>query len=132
MDFSLLPQKQIKSKLKQLFTKSEEEIISFDKELQEMKNLHKQKIIEEQSVSEIAESINEAEEALYETLMSNIELDAMLALSSRGFELISIEPAKNSNSNITFRKNSIDINLIISDHTRALLQESLTDQVYRK
>lgn len=132
MDFSLLPQKQIKSKLKQLFTKSEEEIVSFDKELQEMKNLQKQKIMEEQSVSEIAESINEAEEALYESLISNIELDAMLALCLKGFELISIEPAKNSNSNLTLRKNSIDINLIISEHTRILIEESISDQVYRK
>lgn len=125
MDYSTLPQRKLKSKLRELFNKTGEELLSFGKELEEMKSIQKIKIQEEQSVRDIKENINLAEEALYETLISNVELDAVLALSSRGFELISIMPAKNSSSNLMFKKNGIDICLIISDHTRILLEESI-------
>jgi|GEM_PF-6199655 len=125
MNLLSLPQRKIKSSLRKLFLRTGEEIISFDKELEEMKTIQKKRIEEEQSVTDISENINNAEEALYEALISNIELDAALALASKGFELISLLPGKNSSSNLVFKKNGIDINLCISDHTRMLVEETI-------
>lgn len=132
MDFSTLPQKKIKARIKELHQRTSHEIVSFDKEVEEMKKIHKQKIMDEQSTKDIVESISIAEEALYETLISNVELDAVLALSSKGFELLSFSSGKNSGAGLLLKKNGIDLNLNISEHTRMLIEESINENILQK
>jgi hypothetical protein len=118
-------QKQFKEKLKRLHSKIKEDILTLDKEIAEMKKTEsKNSRDDEKRFASLADNINFAEESLYESIISKVELDAIVALAEHGFDLVDFAQTKKKEAfPLILKKDGVNINLEVSSPTKLLLEE---------
>ena len=125
MSFSKFNQKNFREKLRQLQNKIKEDIITIDKEIAEMKiTERKASVDDEKRLTNLVDSISFAEESLYETIISKVEIEAIHALVENSFDILEFDALKKRESvTLILKKDGVNINLEISTSTKLLLEE---------
>lgn len=118
-----------KERVKRLHSKIKEDILKLDKEIAEMKATEKKFLNEDRNkLVSLVDSINFAEESLYETIISRVELDAIVALTEKGFDIVEFETTKKKEAyQLILKKDGVNVNIEVSTPTKLLLEESLID-----
>lgn len=125
MFFDSYSKKEIKTMLNRIHRKLVNSIAEYDQEIEEMKRIEKNIDPDDEKLKiQQRDNITFAEGALYDIIISRVELEAILALEAKGFNLFELDGMDEEEEyKLVLKKDGVNLNIEISSQTRLHLQE---------